>query len=315
MTARPLVSIIIPALNSAPWIGETLKSCFGQTWQNVEVIVVDNGSTDETKEIVRSMAPAGIQLYECVKPGASAARNMGTARSRGTYIQYLDADDILAPSKIEIQVSRLLKNDPDLIASGPWVRFEKELNEQKVSPEPVWQDLTPDGFLIRSWSGGGMMPIFSWLTPRSIVERVGQWNETLTVDDDGEFFTRVVLQSSGIRFCPDAMGYYRTTSRPSLSKGTSLSALMSELSSINLCTKRLLMTRADPEARRACAYLYQRFAYHAYPFQRDLAELAEQRAREEGGCDLAPPGGKSFQVLSAVLGWKRASRVRHSINH
>jgi glycosyltransferase involved in cell wall biosynthesis len=315
VTAPSLVSIIIPALNAAPWIGETLKSCIDQTWENLEVIVVDNGSTDETQDIVRSMAPAGIKLYECAQPGASAARNVGTARSVGTYIQYLDADDILAPSKIEIQVSRLLECEKDAVASGPWVRFEKDPSERKVSPEAVWQDLEPDDFLIQSWSGGIMMPIFSWLTPRSVIDRAGAWDESLTVNDDGEFFTRAVLQSSHIRFCPDAMGYYRTAPVASLSKNTSREAWNSYFASVGLCARHLLAIRNDAEARKSCAYLVQEFAYAAYPYEPDLSEEAERMVTAWGGCDLTPPGGKGFQLLSSIIGWKRAARLRHTVNH
>ena len=277
--------------------------------------MVDNGSTDGTQDVVRSMGPSGIKLYECTRRGASAARNLGTARSKGAYIQYLDADDLLAPSKIEIQVSRLLECDEDAVASGPWVRFEKDPNEREVIPEAVWQDLEPDEFLIRSWSGGGMMPIFGWMSPRSVIERAGTWDETLTLNDDGEFFTRVVLQASRIRFCAGAMGYYRTAPTSSLSRDTSRQALISELTSIDLCAKQLLSRREDLEARRSCAYLYQRFAYYAYSIQRDLAEMAECKARALGGCDLASPGGRLFRLLSSVIGWKQATRLRQVVKH
>jgi glycosyltransferase involved in cell wall biosynthesis len=315
VTTQPLVSIVIPALNAAPWIGETIESCLNQTWKNFEVIVVDNGSTDGTQDVVRSLGPSGIKLFECTRPGASAARNVGTARSKGAYIQYLDADDLLGPSKIEIQVSRLLECDEDTVASGSWVRFEKDPNEREVSPEAVWQDLEPDAFLIRSWSGGGMMPIFGWLTPRSVIDRAGTWDESLTVNDDGEFFTRAILQSSHIRFCPDAMGYYRTAPVSSLSKGTSREAWNSYFVSVDLCARHLLAIRNDAEARRGCAYLVQEFAYAAYPYEPDLSEEAERMVTAWGGCDLAPPGGRLFRLLSSVIGWKQATRLRQVVNH
>lgn len=310
MISAPLTSIIIPALNAAPWIGETITSCLNQTWTNLEIIVVDNGSTDGTLEVARSFKSKAVRIYECGIRNASAARNLGTARSSGDYIQYLDADDILSPSKIADQIERLEQGEPGSIASGPWARFEKLPLKGEMVPEAVWRDLSPQEFLILSWCGGGMMPNFGWLTPRRIIESAGPWDESLTLDDDGEFFTRVVLQSSAILFCPNAMGYYRTTSFPSLSKGRSRAAFLSGLSSIDRSTKQLLCVRRDPEARKACAYKYQRFVYDAYPDCRDLVEKAECRAAELGGCDLPPSGGKLFQLLSLMVGWKTAKRMR-----
>jgi hypothetical protein len=133
------------------------------------------------------------------------------------------------------------------------------------------------------------------------------------LDDDGEFFTRIVLRASHILFCPGAMGYYRTTPLPSLSKARSREAYLSGFSSVERSTGHLLKVRGDDEARRACAYKYQRFAYDAYARYSDLAEKAERRAAELGGCDLAPSGGKLFRVLSAMLGWKKAKKLRAAL--
>jgi glycosyltransferase involved in cell wall biosynthesis len=313
MSAEPLVSVVIPTLNAAPWIGETIASCLNQTWRHLEIIVVDNGSTDGTLGVVRSMQSQAVRIYESGIQNAAAARNVGMARSNGDYIQYLDADDVLSPSKIADQFSRLQSGGPGCIASGPWARFEKlPLNEIAVA-EPVWRDLDPLEFLLLSWGGGGMMPNFGWLTPRHIIEKAGPWDESLTLDDDGEFFTRVVLESSRILFCPSAMGYYRTTRLPSLSKTRSREAFLSGFSSVEQSVDRLLHVRDDADARRACAFRYQRFAYDAYPEHRDLAEKAERRAKDLGGCDLAPSGGKLFQLLSLMMGWKKAKRLRAAL--
>jgi glycosyltransferase involved in cell wall biosynthesis len=313
MTPGPLVSVIIPALNAASVIGETLASCLKQTWTNLEIIVVDNGSSDGTLDVVHSLGAPSIRIFECARQSASAARNFGVARSNGDYIQYLDADDILSPSKIETQLTRLRNQDDRSIASGPWVRFEKIISEKEITPEAVWCDIDPQGFLIRSWTGGGMIPSFAWLTPRPVMEEAGPWDEGLTLDDDGEFFTRVILKSSRILFCPGAMGYYRSTPLPSLSKAASWQALMSGFCSVDRSASHLLCVRDDEETRRACAYNYQRFAYVAYPRYWDLAEKAERRVFELGGCNLAPSGGKLFQILSAMVGWKKAKRLHAAL--
>jgi glycosyltransferase involved in cell wall biosynthesis len=313
MTPEPLVSVIIPALNAASVIGETLTSCLKQTWTNLEIIVVDNGSSDGTLDVVHSLEAPSVRIYECARQGASAARNFGTSRSNGDYIQYLDADDVLSSSKIETQLMRLRNKDDRSLTSGPWVRFEKIISEKEIVPEAVWCDIDPQGFLIRSWTGGGMMPSFAWLTPRRIIEEAGPWDESLTLDDDGEFFTRVILKSSRILFCSGAIGYYRSTPLPSLSKAASRQALLSGFCSVDRSASHLLCVRDDAETRRACAYNYQRFAYAADPRYWDLVEKAERRVAELGGCDMAPSGGKLFQVLSAIVGWKKARRLHAAL--
>ena len=99
------------------------------TWRHLEIIVVDNGSTDRSLEIANSFKSSGVRVLECEKPGAAAARNVRIASASGQYIQFLDADDILAPTKIEIQVQRLSGDDPFAVAICPWGVFSNVLSE------------------------------------------------------------------------------------------------------------------------------------------------------------------------------------------
>src|SRR5262245_3384912 len=103
----PLVSVIIPCKNAAPWLKSAIDSCLDQTWQNIEIIVVDNGSTDESVMVARSYHDTAIKVLECTRKGASAARNFGLERARGDFVQFLDADDILDRDKIRVQAERL----------------------------------------------------------------------------------------------------------------------------------------------------------------------------------------------------------------
>lgn len=310
MNPLPLVSIVMPALNAQCWIREALESCLGQTWPNLEIIVIDNGSLDQTVDIALSFRSPRVHVLKCARTGASAARNEGIAASRGDYIQFLDADDVLAPDKILRQIN-LLACSPDCsIASGPWSRFVTHPGEQALMPEPVWRNCLPEEFLIKSWMGGGMMPIFGWLTPKHLIEAAGPWNEELSVNDDGEFFARVVLASAKIVFCADATGYYRTVESASVSKGRGREAMVSALRAIDLSCSHLLGRVASSDARLACATQYQRFSYSCFPAHHDLVRISEQRAHALGGSTLECPGGAAFKVASALLGWKTARRMQ-----
>ena len=91
----------------------------------------------------------------------------------------------------------------------------------------MWRDFSPTDFLVTSWLGGGMMAPLVWLTPSEVIQKAGGWDEDLSVNDDGEFFCRVVLPRKGIAFCNMAKGFDRSTERPSLSKRRDPDALLS----------------------------------------------------------------------------------------
>ena len=117
MSQYSLISIIIPAHNAECWVAETLQSALSQTHSNLEVIVVDDGSSDRTVEVVRSFADGRLRLIQQENKGACAARNRALAEARGDFTQYLDADNLLAPDKIELQLERLRHETHDAIAT------------------------------------------------------------------------------------------------------------------------------------------------------------------------------------------------------
>jgi glycosyltransferase involved in cell wall biosynthesis len=306
----PRVSIIIPCRNGAAWLGEAIESCLGQSWPNLQIIVVDNGSSDGSLALAKRYEARGITVLACERVGAGAARNVGLKHADGDLIQFLDADDRLDADKIRRQVERLNVAPAASVASGAWVRFARDPSKAVFAPEAVWRDFAPEDFLIASWLGGGMMPNFAWLTPRAVIERAGPWNETLSVNDDGEFFCRVALASSGIVFCADARGYYRSAGAPTLSNRRDGEALASAFKAVDLSCRCLLQRCNAAAAAKACATHYQRFAYDAYPQAADLVALAEARAAELGGSDLRPGGGRAFQMLARALGWKLGKRAQ-----
>lgn len=104
---KPLVSIITPAYNAGAYIAETVKSVLAQTYPNFEHIIVDDGSTDNTAQVVRAFSDSRIKYLRQENRGQSAARNAGIAASSGKYIAFLDADDLFLPEKLAEQVSYL----------------------------------------------------------------------------------------------------------------------------------------------------------------------------------------------------------------
>jgi len=311
-STTPLVSILMPAYNAEAWIGDTIESALAQTWPHTEVIVVDDGSTDGTAAIAESFTDRGVRLVRQSNQGQSAAENRAFRESRGAFIQYLDADDLLGPEKVAIQMARLERN-PGCVASGEWARFYQSPGEAVFEPEPVWRDLDAIEWLIQSWTGGGgMMQAAIWLIPRPVLESAGRWDERLSLINDFEFFTRVLLASDGVRFCAGARLYYRSGLAGSLSQVRSDRAWASAWLSLDLGTRALLARTDRVDARRACADLFQQLAYEAHAVEPDLAVRAEARAIELGGSTAAMDGGMLFRSLRRALGWKAAKRIKRA---
>jgi glycosyltransferase involved in cell wall biosynthesis len=307
---QPLVSILIPCYNAEAWLAQTLESALSQTWPNTEIIVVDDGSTDRSLEIAQSFESRGVKVISQSNQGVCAARNLAFKAARGDFIQYLDADDLLAPEKIERQIALLSVGNGNCIAAGEWGYFYEHPSETEFNPDPIWADLSPVDWLATAWEGNWMMNPGAWLVPRSIAEAAGPWNETIILDEDGEYFCRVLLASQGVKFCWGAKAFYRTGIRGSLSRGQSDRARTSRFRALELCMSHLLAREDSPRTRRACANRFQRFFYEVYPDLPDLCTQAELRVRELGGSDVRPVIGSKLKPVCAVLGWRRAKKIQ-----
>jgi glycosyltransferase involved in cell wall biosynthesis len=129
----PLVSIIIPVYNSAKYLAETIQSALNQTWPDIELVLINNGSTDNSLAIAESFGSEKLKIFSQENKGAGGARNRGLQEAKGDYIQFLDADDLLSPDKIEKQVAQLT-GKVDLLSICHTVHFNN--NESTVGKLP-----------------------------------------------------------------------------------------------------------------------------------------------------------------------------------
>lgn len=306
---KPLVSILIPCYNSEKYLAETVKSALAQTWQNKEIIIVDDGSTDNSLAVAKSFESPIVKVISQTNRGASASRNRALQESRGDFIQYLDADDLLAPNKIKLQIE-LLGTDTHFVASGEWARFYQQPTEALFVPQPLWKDLSPVDWLVCAWERHWMMHPAAWLIPRQISDEAGVWNESLSLNDDGEYFCRIVLSSQEVKFCQGAKTYYRSGNENSLSQFKSEKAKRSEFLSLDLATNHLLAKENSLRTRQVCATVWQRFIYEAYPDVPELTRQAAAKVKELGGSNLQPTGGSMFHLLSQFVGWQKAKKLQ-----
>lgn len=230
-----LVSVIIPAYNASKTVEQSIQSVLDQTYLNLEVIVIDDGSTDDTLLTSSNIIDERLFCFRIKNSGASAARNYGLKKAKGDYIQFLDADDILNLQKIEQQMLLLEHTNFD-IAYCDWTY----MNDNSIETETVFNSkpyaaIASGKDLLRSMGKDKwFVPVFCWLTKRSIIDKAGLWNESLSNNDDGEFFTRVLYNSKKIARVPKILGHYRRNYLDSLSKSNTTEKVISAFCSFNL---------------------------------------------------------------------------------
>ncbi|MEX2400210.1 MAG: glycosyltransferase family 2 protein [Rhodothermales bacterium] len=168
---RGLTSVILPAYNAAPYIREALQSVFDQTYPSFEIIVVDDGSTDGTAEIVREYAAADtrVTLVRQSNQGVGAARNTAIRHARGIYIAPLDADDRWAPDKLQKQVARMVAMGASAGLIYCWYRsINGDGNVLGYSDRHTVEGRAPRAMLLRNLTGNASVPLFRATTLKAL---------------------------------------------------------------------------------------------------------------------------------------------------
>jgi glycosyltransferase involved in cell wall biosynthesis len=174
---RPLLSVIIPCYNAARFLSEAVASVLAQGYEPVEILVVDDGSTDATAQVATGLG-AAVQYLRQENRGPSAARNLGLGQARGEIIALLDADDLWPEGKLDLQVGRLMA-DPELDVVSGRVRYI-ELAGGRI---PDLRFEGPD----RSLPG---IHLGACVYRRRAFQRVGLFDETLRYSEDHDWFLR-----------------------------------------------------------------------------------------------------------------------------
>jgi glycosyltransferase involved in cell wall biosynthesis len=307
----PLVSILIPLYNSEKYITETIQSCLNQTYKNIEVIIVDDGSTDNSYQVAKSYESDILKVYKQENAGACRARNYAFELSSGDYIQYLDADDLLSPNKIEKQIELFEQYGDNIITSCQWGRFAGNKNTVKWEKQPIYCDYeNPVQWLIDSWMGKGMGQTSIWLTPRHIIQQAGSWNENLLINQDGEFFCRVLLQAESIKFCENCGIYYRSELENSITQSNIKSYSKAEsLLASYLSYERIRSIRNDEAVKKALGNNYLNFIYQYYSLFPDLSKKAEEYFYNLGFDKMWMVGGANFKRIANMIGFKNTLKL------
>ena len=314
---QSVVSIIIPCYNAKQWVQEAIDSCLNQTYPNIEIVVVDDGSTDGSLEVLRHFLPR-IKLETATHLGGNSARNRGFALSTGEYIQYLDADDYLDPDKIARQVQFLEETQADVVY-GDW-RYRRHLPDtslsylDKIQVSGVQEDILYSLLSGQWWVAPGAL-----LYRRQVVIQAGGWDETLRAAQDRDFFTSVALSDVKIRYQAGCYFIYRkhgdvTVSSSNLGRWVENHCISLKKSEIALARigrltekyRAALATGYFGLARGTCYTIDAQYSYANY--EKMLVGLLNKTL------DLCPQFNVAdetpvFKALQQLFGFKFATRL------
>jgi glycosyltransferase involved in cell wall biosynthesis len=235
---NPLISIIIPSYNRETLISETLDSVLEQTYTNWECIIIDDRSTDGTNAILKEYSNKDNRFVTVSKPtelkqGASISKNLGLQIARGKYIQFLDSDDILAANKLEKQIA-ILKNENEKVIAVCVTSNFKEIEDAvlfDVERIDYRNFNNSEQYFELIGEIGGYYAPESFLINKELINFSGHWNENLTLNDDGEFFFRIIHNSNKIVFTHETFVRHRQKTGDNLSSLNSFQKANSLLNS------------------------------------------------------------------------------------
>jgi len=201
--SKPYVSVVIPCYNTAKYLGEAIESVLAQTYSDFEIIVVDDGSTDDTPQVVRSFDDTRISYIYQENKGLSGARNTGIHHSQGRYIAFLDADDYFLPNKLADQVAFLEGHEELGLVAGGYLRIDQ------------------DGAVIEKCAGrlggisaqtqltGNQFIIHCTLIRRSWIDKIGGFDESLGGSEEWDFHSRLAIAGCPMYRTKDCVCAYR----------------------------------------------------------------------------------------------------------
>ena len=304
----PLVSVIIPCYNAANWVEQSIQSALNQTYQPIEVIVIDNGSTDGSVEVIKSFgdtitSEAGPNL------GADHARNRGLELARGEYLQFLDAEDYLLPEKIARQMRVLQASDTNVVYED-WRRME-EGQDGSCRYSAGIAGGHPDILeaLLTNW----VPQIPTVLYSRQTFERNIRWNERLTWAQDWELHIRLAMAGVSYRYLPGCFSVIRSPLTPPAS---TCNARQMEDNLLGILKDAETHLRAagnlTDRYRRAMARAYLALACGSNQyFDRDRDHFERLLAEAQWlSPSMVYPYSPLYTLMAKMLGVRNAERMR-----
>jgi glycosyltransferase involved in cell wall biosynthesis len=307
MRESPLVSILIPCHNGGPWIRESIESALTQTYANKEVIVVDDGSTDDSRSVIKSFGDRVI-FQGVQQSGGNSARNRLTQMARGEWLQYLDADDYLLPGKIASQMATATSCEPNVDVIYSPVIIRDTVNARPDSVPKIHDDEDESVTFIR-W---GPLNTNGLLLRRKAVEDVGAWKEGQNCCQEHELLLRLFIAGHRFALHNSAETVYRLHSSQTVSRKDPLMVIRLRMELTDRMEAFLESTgRLTGRHRKALFVARMESARSAYNLDSRLATELSAKANARGPywTSSSPALPPSYQAVCRIAGFIPAERI------
>lgn len=250
----PTISVVVPAYNAGKTIQNTLESVLKQTFSDLELIVINDGSTDNTLEILDTIQDPRIKIFSYENGGLPVARNRGISQSTGEFISFIDADDLWTPDKLELQLTAL-QNHPEAGVAYSWSVFMDDKGEYFHADDPIYYEGNVFAkLLLRNFITHGS----NLLIRRQAIESVGNFDLTVPPCADWDFYLRLAARWLFV-VVPKPQIFYRQSS-------SSMSAKVEEMERCSL----LVVEKAFQSAPQALQHLKSQSLAYVYHYSAEL---------------------------------------------
>jgi glycosyltransferase involved in cell wall biosynthesis len=300
-----LVSVIIPCYNAERWVSEAIQSCFNQTYAPIEVIVIDDGATDKSLEVIKSFGNK-IRWESGPNRGGNHARNRGFSISSGHYIQFLDADDYLLQEKIARQVSFLEESGVDVVY-GDWRHKHFRTDDSSWLEEIAISGAQED--VLRALLSGWWVAPAALLFRRHVLEKTGGWDESLTAAQDRDFFISVAMTDAKIAYQSGCHSIYRRYGHHTVSTGSRIRWLDNHDRVLDKAVAALKATdRLKQDYRYDLALSYFSLARNYFDLDRKKYEEAMTKVLTLEP-EFCPQESRLYNAVQRWLGFRAAERL------
>jgi O-antigen biosynthesis protein len=310
-----LVSVVIPRHDAAPFLAEAIDSALAQAGGEVEVVVVDDASTDGSLAVAEGFGAAVRLVRLESNRGAAHARNRGVAAARGTALLFLDADDVLGPGTLRALLAAL-RGGPAGAAVCPWGYLRRV--DGRWTATPADRPLPdPAGDPLGGWLAGTWAPTNSILWCRRAFELTGGWDERLTLNDDGDLMMRALAGGMRLAVADAGMAYYRRHGEARVSVSADVYSEERLLSGVRVLEKigDLLerQGRLEEGYARSIGLAYHHLALLAFRGRHWSLGRECLRRGEAGAGRQALDRTAVGRLLTRLLGLERKERVAAAI--
>ena len=250
----PTISILVPAYNAEQTILETISSVQQQTFQDFEIIVINDGSTDRTLELLNSVADSRLKIFSYENGGLPVARNRGIAHATGEFLAFLDADDLWSPDKLELQLATLQRH-PEAGVAYSWTLFMDEQGKSFHSDKPIYFEGNVYGkLLLKNFLASGSNPLIR----KQAIESVGEFYPPAGGSADWDYWLRLA-----------ALWPFVVVPKPQIFYRQSLSSMSSKIDFMEQC-KLIVLERAFQSAPTEFQALKHQSLASAYQYSAHL---------------------------------------------